>query len=177
MNNKARNRPTATATLMISSSADAQLQPKPAYSEDFEITEEAYGEFPSVFTLTELPQPAIVAADCIENYHAYLEAIPADERGEYDLDVDARWADVEAVKRFMNRSLEAAFGGAHFTVEVGLEHIRVGNFYLQNPTYSFTIADADGESLDFYSAPEGFEQPLRIEARVNVHCSAMAVGA
>ncbi|QDV07723.1 hypothetical protein Poly30_32530 [Planctomycetes bacterium Poly30] len=159
---------TATATLLISTDTEKGFSPKPEFRPEFEISRDAYERLPRHFTLTELPLPAVVAADCIENYEAHLGSIPEEERAEYDLDVEDRWGDQAAVQRFMDRVLRQTFDGEHFTVVAGAEHILVGGLYMMHPTYSFQIADADGKVVDFYSAPGGFEQPIRIEARVQV---------
>lgn len=168
MNEFIADKATATATLLISSDPERGLRSKPEFHPDFEISRDGYDRLPPVFTMTELPQPAVVAADAIEHYDAYLESIPEEERSDYDLNLHDRWGDERAVTRFVNRVLSDTFEGGHFTVASGEEHIYMEGLYLVMPTYTFTIADAEGETVDFYSAPKGFEQPFRIEARVNV---------
>lgn len=165
-----QTRPSATATLLIAADPATPLAPKPPYREEFEMDPELYAALPPTFTMTELPEPAVVAADCIKDYPRYLGTLPADERGDLDLNVEGRWGDRDAVKRFINRALEIAFGCDQFQVVDGVEHIRVENFYLDIPDYSFRIGDSKGEVVDFYSAPQGFEQPISIEARVHVTC-------
>ena len=110
-----------------------------------------------------------MAADSIQNYEARLLALPEHERPLFDLDLDDRWGDEAPVQRFMNRVLFDAFEGEHFTVVTGAGHLYIEGLYLIIPTYSFRIADADGEVVDFYSAPKGFEQPIHIEARIQVN--------
>ncbi len=167
---------TATATLLISADPDARLRPKPEYQSEFEISEQGYDQLPPIFTFTELPQPAVVAAECIKDYPRYLAAISPEERPEFDLEVGDRWSDEDAVRRFINKSLAIAFDGEHFTVSDSLEHIQIEGLYLDIPSYSFAIADGAGQTLDFYSAPGGFDQPIAIEARVNVMRPVMAAG-
>ncbi len=168
--------PDATATLMISADPNVPLKPKPKYRAEFDIDEASYAEFPAIFTLTELPQPAVVAADCIKEYDKYFAALPEHERDALDLNVEDRWNSREAVQRFINRSLEIAFDGDHFQAVEGAHHIPVGRLYLEVPTHSFCIGDSDGQVLDFYSAPDEFDQPFSIQARVNVTCPAAVAG-
>ena len=172
MNATTQNKPNATATLLIAADPNRPLKRKPDYSEDFEIGADEYAALPSVFTLTELPQPAVVAADCIKDYDRYLEMLPVAERAAFDLNTDNRWEDRDSVQRFINKALEVAFDGHHFQAVEGGDHIPIEGFYLEVPTHSFCIGDADGNVLDFYSAPSGFDQPFSIEARVNVTCPA-----
>lgn len=167
---------TATATLLIAADPGAELRHKPEFRPEFDISEEAYAQLPPVFTMTELPQPAVVAAQSIQEYDRYLEAIPKDERADYDLDVGDRWGDEDAVRRFINKSLALAFAGEHFTVSESLQHVLLERFYLDIPSYSFAIADASGDVMDFYSAPGGFEQPITVEARVNIMRPALVGG-
>jgi hypothetical protein len=166
----------ATATLLIAADPNVPLKPKPEYREEFEIDKERYDQLPPVFTLTELPQPAVVAADCIKYYDQYLASFPKDEQAEYDLNMKGRWEDRGAVQRFMNRALELAFGGDHFQAVEGAQHFVVDRLYLEIPTHSFCIGDSDGNVLDFYSAPSEFDQPFSIQARVNVTCPAAVAG-
>lgn len=158
----------ANATLLIAADPNVPLKPKPEYRAEFEIAPERYAELPAAFTLTELPQPAIVAADCIKNYDEHLAKLPSEERDEFDLNIDDRWGDRSAVQRFINKSLELAFDGDHFQAVDGAEHIQIERLYLDMPTHSFCIGDSEGNIHDFYSAPDEFDQPFSIQARVNV---------
>lgn len=166
----------ATATLLIAADPNVPLKAKPEYREDFEIDREQYDQLPSVFTLTELPEPAVVAADCIKQYDRYLSLIPAEEHRDLDLNLDGRWEDSSAVQRFINRSLELAFDGEHFRAVEDVQHMKIDRLYIDIPSYSFCIGDSDGNVLDFYSAPGEFDQPFSIQARVNVTRPAAVAG-
>lgn len=176
MNLATQEKPDATATLLIAADPSVPLRRKPEYSKEFEIDQDQYEALPPVFTLTELPQPAVVAADCIKHYDRHLQNLPAAERDEFDLNLEGRWGDRDAVQRFINKALEIAFGGAHFQAVDGGDHIRIDNFYIDIPDYSFCIGDSEGSVLDFYSAPDGFDQPFSIEARINVTRPAAVAG-